>query len=334
MSTSGAPSSQPASAALRRTWVVLVAACLSLSFGMILLSFRALSKERSYAALAAQIDRRIRTCPVPKEEIEDPPPPPGQRTVSFPNGVSLSLSTSLTDLATPNQRFVTLGDAVAHDHVTLINLWAPWCDPCLKEFPLLKSLLSGDPEVTFVPVLLSTELPEPKQYEAMMPPFDVFLSDYRGALRGELVAKKLYRDELPVTLLIGCQRKVRWVHFGALGEDDIRVLEEEMDALKAEVGTEKCAAPPPPEPRGPPRPAECGNGLCEQGEGQDNCCFDCCPGNDGHCDRGENPQSFDCKKEKQAAAKLNPPTGGGGKLKSKKYTGMGNSSGGVKQEEK
>ena len=65
MSTSGAPSSHPALAAPRRTWVGLVAACLALSFGMVLLSFRALSKERAYSSLAAPIDRRSRTCPAP-----------------------------------------------------------------------------------------------------------------------------------------------------------------------------------------------------------------------------------------------------------------------------
>lgn len=327
-------SSPPEGTRPGRGWVVVVAACLILSLGMIVLSFRALSTERSYAVLMAQIDRRVHTCPPPKRspvppdnETDDPPQDTMDSTVPFPKGRSLSLETSLSNLAGENQPFVTLGDVLPRDRIALVNLWAPWCGPCNDEFPVLQKFFSARSDVAFVPVLLSTDMPDPKDYVSKMPRFEVFLSDYRGDLERELKDRQLYRDELPVTFLVGCRRKVRWAHFGRLTEKDLISIENELNALNAELGTEACAPPLPPLTG----PAECRNGVCEQAEGRDTCCWDCCPGDDGVCDLGENQQSRDCKKANNEVNQLGTRAGGSGKPKSTKYDDPEKSAGGKRK---
>ncbi|MEZ4430418.1 MAG: hypothetical protein R3A51_22295, partial [Nannocystaceae bacterium] len=114
--------------------------------------------------------------------------------------------------------------------------------------------------------------------------------------------------ELPVTLVLGCQRRVRWVRFGAITAEDEAALKETVDELVAELTTPRCQrivdrsprvrAPTPAivEPDVGPR---CGDGRCDRGE-QDRCPADCATCGDGSCERerGETPASCpqDCRR--------------------------------------
>lgn len=56
----------------------------------------------------------------------------------------------------PNTPLQTLsGDTISLDQVAdgkpmLVNLWATWCAPCIREMPLLQQAQQANPDITFV----------------------------------------------------------------------------------------------------------------------------------------------------------------------------------------
>jgi len=66
-----------------------------------------------------------------------------------------------------------------------------------------------------------------------------------------------------------------------------------VSAALAEAGAPPASGARSAAPRAAPR---CGDGICQEGEGQDACCYDCCPPRDGVCGHGENPRTPDCKR--------------------------------------
>lgn len=160
-------------------------------------------------------------------------------------------------------------DVLPSNTIHVVNLWATWCDPCKDEMPDLKQLFAQKREwkdVRFVPVLVKDPSEPRKAYKMLeddMPPAAVKLAD-RGLndpLTTTLAGDKegsLFKGGLPVTLVLDCNRRVRWAHFEQLRRADIRDLERVVDELQTELAD-----------AGPG--AWCtrewaGNGRCEEGE--------------------------------------------------------------------
>lgn len=53
---------------------------------------------------------------------------------------SLAIGAPAIDFELPDLRGVPTGPAVLRGRVVVLNFWAPWCAPCLREIPLLKQL--------------------------------------------------------------------------------------------------------------------------------------------------------------------------------------------------
>lgn len=65
----------------------------------------------------------------------------------------------------------------------LLNLWASWCEPCLREFPLLSEYAARTPEVTVVGVAVQDREEAARAFaEEMQPRFPVGW-DEDGSLR-------------------------------------------------------------------------------------------------------------------------------------------------------
>ncbi|MFY0536766.1 TlpA family protein disulfide reductase [Nannocystis pusilla] len=130
--------------------------------------------------------------------------------------------------------------------IHVVNLWATWCDPCLAELPEFKSMFGRHREwddVRFVPIQIKDHtdpLRSYHDYAGVMPPAPIRLADrtMSDALASTLAEGDnggLYRGNLPVTLVLDCNRRVRWAKFEQLGEADFAALEPLIDQLRAEL---------------------------------------------------------------------------------------------------
>jgi thiol-disulfide isomerase/thioredoxin len=162
--------------------------------------------------------------------------------------------------------------------VHVLSLWAPWCGPCKHLLPRLRAMFERraadwQAEVDFVPIQVD-DASSPEQsyatFRHLMPDSPAQLAD--RSRDGDLMAvlrapsRALYRGNLPLTMLLDCNRRVRWAREGAFGPADERDLEKWIDEFAGQLrrGDAEC------------RERWCGNGRCEPGE-QDSCEDDCGP---------------------------------------------------------
>nr|WP_293178916.1 TlpA disulfide reductase family protein [Nannocystis sp.] len=241
--------------------------------------------------------------------------------------------------------------------IHVVNLWATWCAPCLEELPDFKAMFTRRPDwgdkVRFVPIMLKdAAAPEAAYRDKVMPTAPYKLADrgFNDPLAAILTAdeqRTLFKGNLPVTLILDCNRRVRWAQFDKLQGGQFKELEGYIDRFIDEIdddspgawcsqewpGNGRCegdentekhhsladcgplrkiskspgdpavavSVPPPAEPLCPedsvtlpdgrckpklrgdtkvtphkqPVMATCGNGECNDGEDNTNCCEDC-----------------------------------------------------------
>jgi thiol-disulfide isomerase/thioredoxin len=245
-------------------------------------------------AEARSLEERAATCaarptPVEVEAPEERPPAPPEDRVQRDRpylgdegiDVSAAMRVSLQEIEGDGGiRSVRAGDPslLAPDTIHVVNLWAVWCSACKDEMPDFKALFAaraGDwgERVRFAAIQVndhSTPKDAYASWASMLPKGLLRLAD-RGqdapllkALRGGGEQQPLFFDELPVTLVLDCNRRVRWAKFERLGEGELRDLEQHIDRLRGELDTPRC------------RRQWCGNGRCEAGEtGANRCVEDC-----------------------------------------------------------
>lgn len=139
------------------------------------------------------------------------------------------------------------------DNVAIVNLWATWCAPCKKELPEFKALFTANAAtwgevVRFVPVLVEDSKDAVwvfQHFAQEMPPTSTFLIDQPvGGIKASLIAGGLLTPEtestLPVTMLLDCKQQVRWQRVGALNTASFVELREQVEVVRAEIGTKYC----------------------------------------------------------------------------------------------
>ncbi|MBL8975791.1 MAG: hypothetical protein JNK56_34635 [Myxococcales bacterium] len=131
--------------------------------------------------------------------------------------------------------------------IHVVNLWATWCEPCRDEMPDFKAMFARradwGAQVRFLPIQIQDDSDPERAYggiERIMPPAPIKLADRAmgGPLATALAAdteRTLFRGQLPVTLLLDCNRRVRWGHFTQLASADIADLERVVDQLREEL---------------------------------------------------------------------------------------------------
>ncbi|MGB1014263.1 MAG: TlpA family protein disulfide reductase [Nannocystaceae bacterium] len=165
-----------------------------------------------------------------------------------------------------------LGDqrVLATETIHIVNLWNVHCKPCKEEMPALRRLFNRRSDwrsgVKFVALqVLDDQSPQYSyaQISSWLPPHTLKLADRsRDAKLTQVLASprngELYGGTVPMTLVLDCNRRVRWHVVGKLNEANLDELEDRVDQMRSELlrrgEDEKCGE------------VWCGNGRCESGE--------------------------------------------------------------------
>lgn len=142
--------------------------------------------------------------------------------------------------------FTALRNVLPVRGVTVINVWATYCEPCKREFPGFRELQKGwGDNVRFVPIQLGDG--EARELQAIMPEAPDMLVDYMpgGAVQAELekVGELPRNAPIPITMLLDCRQELRWVKQGEV--TDMKDFDRAVQALSEELRTPRCAVKTP-----------------------------------------------------------------------------------------
>lgn len=112
--------------------------------------------------------------------------------------------------------------------VVVLNLWATWCMPCLKEIPVLLQVTQQ--LASRGVVLIGVSMDEPQALAAQVEPFRLkFFPEFTTWLREEpdmdsiaSVVDSAWNEILPTTYIIGRNGKLRTKIQGARSADQFR----------------------------------------------------------------------------------------------------------------
>lgn len=169
---------------------------------------------------------------------------------------------------------------LAPSKVSVVNIWATYCKPCKKELPGFKKIFGDHAErwgrnARFIAVKLSEEVAPDDAYarHGSKMPERSYWTSARSEVAGDEVLSALqhpgdneallYYGKVPITLVLDCNRRVRWGRFQELKKEHFEELAETVSKLVDELDERKC------------KRTWCGNGRCERGEDEQSCRRDC-----------------------------------------------------------
>lgn len=140
--------------------------------------------------------------------LGEPAPPPFAVDTAPPGLVSRLPELTLDDLSgTPTPIGSWPGKPL------IVNFWATWCAPCLREIPLLKAFQDDNPEVQVVGIAID-QLELVQAFAADMG-FNYPVLVGPGAMDAAIAFGVSYLA-LPLTIFVGADASVLSAHFGEL----------------------------------------------------------------------------------------------------------------------
>ncbi len=97
----------------------------------------------------------------------------------------------------------------------ILNFWATWCQPCMKEIPELKEM-AANPEVHVVGIALDEE-----GARAVKPFVDHHGLDYTIVLGNQEVFQRFSGFSIPFTLVLDPSWKIVNIHRGPASREDL-----------------------------------------------------------------------------------------------------------------
>ena len=118
------------------------------------------------------------------------------------------------DVETLDGRMVKLSDEIG-DEVTVVSLWAVWCQPCKRELPALSRLQRSQA----VGVIALDIGDEAERVQAFLDGLGI---DVRAVLDPDGRALAAFgASSVPATFIVDADGRVVWEHLGAVGENDV-----------------------------------------------------------------------------------------------------------------
>jgi thiol-disulfide isomerase/thioredoxin len=111
----------------------------------------------------------------------------------------------------------------------LINFWATWCGPCVREIPMLKEFQTGSPELQVVGIALDKREPVVKFADDMQFNYPILIGDKGGYEAAAAFGVNVYA--MPFTVFTGADGSVLGVHTGELHPEHL----QELTAVLAEL---------------------------------------------------------------------------------------------------
>lgn len=113
-------------------------------------------------------------------------------------------------------------------HVRMLNLWATWCIPCVKEFKDLKAIdQQFDERLEIIGVSLDDAVPDPREVrkriarEFLLREKVGFKNIYYTGSLPELQEYLNIDGEIPVTILFDGKGREIWRHQGTIDRRDV-----------------------------------------------------------------------------------------------------------------
>jgi thiol-disulfide isomerase/thioredoxin len=106
-------------------------------------------------------------------------------------------------------------------HRVLLNFWASWCEPCLKEMPALSQ--AQDKFGDHAPIVLGIAMDEPAHIRAFLAAHPVSYPILLGQLAQPSTSLQLgdSREVLPYSVLIDANGRILATHTGALSTSQL-----------------------------------------------------------------------------------------------------------------
>jgi len=124
--------------------------------------------------------------------------------------------------------------AKGKDTTYVVNFWATWCGPCVKELPYFEALEKANKGKAFKVLLVSLDFAN--QLESKVVPFvkkkelvsEVVLMDEARPNKWIPQVSEKWTGALPATLFVNAQKKTRHFHEGSFENGDIEKLLTEI----------------------------------------------------------------------------------------------------------
>ena len=118
----------------------------------------------------------------------------------------------------------------------IINFWATWCGPCLREIPMLKELQTARPDLQIVGVAIDRREPVEKFAGDIAFNYPILIGQSEAWEAAAALGVDIYA--LPFTVFAGADGAILGVHTGELHAEhlaDFRAVIDELAAAKIGV---------------------------------------------------------------------------------------------------
>ena len=115
----------------------------------------------------------------------------------------------------------------------LINFWATWCGPCLREIPMLKEFQTGHSDLQVIGIAVDKRDPVVGFAERMQFNYPILIGESEGWSAAAAFGVSVYA--LPFTVFTAADGSVLGVHTGELHAEHL----ENLTAILADLGQRK-----------------------------------------------------------------------------------------------
>jgi thiol-disulfide isomerase/thioredoxin len=118
----------------------------------------------------------------------------------------------------------------------LINFWATWCGPCLREIPMLKDLQTARPDIQVVGVAIDRREPVEKFAGDIAFNYPILIGQSEAWEAAAALGVDIYA--LPFTVFTAADGAILGVHTGELHAEhlaDFRAVVDDLEAKRIDV---------------------------------------------------------------------------------------------------